>query len=318
MEIENLGKLKKLEIKDIEIFKKFYDKYPIEFCDYNLFNLFSWSVIYNYLWMVYKDRLIIYNQTTDFIFMPVGEKFSADEILFISESFKRSGCKGSFCFFTQDYFSRSIEINNQNNDKLNLSDYFEVLESRDNANYIYTSEKLSELKGRKFHNKRNLISQFIKNYPTYQTFVFNDDNLDCKFFEKCVKLAELWLENKKMVFDNDSKDNGEQIELRVIKNSCNYFKYIRPYLSVIEIKGEIVAFSVFSMQTKDMVTIHFEKYNDKYIGASQTINNFTAKYIKDKYIYINREDDLGIPQLRFSKSSYHPDKILSPYLLIRK
>jgi len=45
------------------------------------------------------------------------------------------------------------------------------------------------------------------------------------------------------------------------------------------------------------------------------INHETAKYLKDKCQYLNREQDLGIKGLRQAKMSYDPEKLITTYSL---
>lgn len=330
MIIKNIGEFKKIDIKDKEVFLDYFQKFPQQFCDLNLFNLLSWSIVYDYYWTIYEERLIIYNKSTDFIFKPVGEPFSLNEILYVSDSFISSNLSGNFCFFDEDYI-RNLEVQNQNEKSLNK--FFNLIESKDNANYIYFTEKLALLSGRKFHKKRNLISQFMRYYPKFNVTILDRSNSDCKEFRRCVELAEKWAKNKANTGTNENVEQSEnkdlekdssserellEIELKVLKNSCNYFKELDIGLIIIEFDSSIIAFSVFSKQNQDMATIHFEKFDINYIGIPQVINNITSKHLLQKYKYINREDDLGIAELRFAKKSYYPDILLIPYNLVRK
>lgn len=326
MIIKGLGELNKLEFKDKDLFSKYLEKYSQNFCDFNLFNLFAWSAVYDYYWIIYEGRLIIYNKTTDYIYKPIGELLPFSKILYISDSFKNSNLSGNLAFFDDNYIN--FIYNNYKFEK-DPNKFFKVTESRDNANYIYFTEKLAYLKGRKFHNKRNLISQFTKNNKEINIKILNRTNSDCHVFKKCVELAEKWYKNKeeqKKIYNNESfifQDNQEakdilEMELIVLKNSCNYFKELDIGLIIIEVNNQIIGFSVYSKQNDHMATVHFEKFDLDYTGIPQFINNITAKNLIGKYQYINREDDLGIQQLRFAKNSYYPDILLIPFLLIRK
>jgi hypothetical protein len=51
-------------------------------------------------------------------------------------------------------------------------------------------------------------------------------------------------------------------------------------------------------------------------GASQIINHETAKSLKNRCRYLNREQDLGVKGLRQAKLSYDPLQLIIPYTLI--
>ena len=69
--------------------------------------------------------------------------------------------------------------------------------------------------------------------------------------------------------------------------------------------------AIFSPQTANMVTIHFEKFDPNLKGCAQIINWETAKYLHKSYIYINREQDMGIEGLRQAKRSYEPEYLVT-------
>ena len=107
--------------------------------------------------------------------------------------------------------------------------------------------------------------------------------------------------------DRDIKDPNLTLECRAIKNAFKYWDKLPLGGIKILIDGEIVAWSVFSPQTDNMVTVHFEKFDPAIKGCAQVINWETVKLIKDRYRYINREQDMGIEGLRQAKRSYKPE-----------
>lgn len=52
--------------------------------------------------------------------------------------------------------------------------------------------------------------------------------------------------------------------------------------------------------------VHFEKGLPDCEGIYKAINAETAFAAKEKYRYINRESDMGVPGLREAKMRYHP------------
>lgn len=56
--------------------------------------------------------------------------------------------------------------------------------------YIYTVEKLTGLRGKKLHGKRNHINSFLRNYPDYEYYTITDEHIDA-----CLAVARYWVEN---------------------------------------------------------------------------------------------------------------------------
>ena len=112
----------------------------------------------------------------------------------------------------------------------------------------------------------------------------------------------------------DSKKAQELKEkLEALKVSLDCFEEIGFEGLVVVVDGKVIAFSVFS-QFKDLVyDIHFEKADINFKGAAQVINQETAKYLKGKCQYLNKEQDLGIKGLRQAKMSYEPEIMFVPY-----
>jgi hypothetical protein len=86
---------------------------------------------------------------------------------------------------------------------------------------------------------------------------------------------------------------------------------------IIFVKDRMVSFSIFSRQNQNMADVHFEKYDSEIKGSEQVMCWETAKYLLDKYEYINREEDMGIEGLRQSKRSYDPEFTVKTYKLYR-
>ena len=91
-----------------------------------------------------------------------------------------------------------------------------------------------------------------------------------------------------------------------IKKAFSSFELLPLEGIAIYIEDSLVAYSVYSRLNKDVFTIHFEKADYSYQGIAQVINWETAKALQERCMYINREQDLGVPGLRKAKLSYEP------------
>jgi hypothetical protein len=76
---------------------------------------------------------------------------------------------------------------------------------------------------------------------------------------------------------------------------------------IIFVNDSPVAFTLGEELTPDTFDVHFEKADSSIQGAYPMINKEFVSHRLQKYTYINREEDLGLPGLRKSKMSYCPD-----------
>lgn len=170
---------------------------------------------------------------------------------------------------------------------------------RNMSDYIYDSNNLSFLKGKKYHSKRNHVSKFKKNYNwEYKDIDINSlDNVRA-FFDK-------WF-----LLNSDKNIESEKI---AVKKALDNFVELGLSGGYIEVDGQIVALTIGEPINNEAFDIHFEKALLNYSGSYPTINQEFAKRNLSNYKYINREEDMGIEGLRKSKLSYHPVFLLDRY-----
>lgn len=180
------------------------------------------------------------------------------------------------------------------------------------GDYIYLTENLANLPGKKFSKKRNHIHQFVKKYPEYRFEILGLDNL-----ESAMQVEEKWfIESSERVEQKDFSEDL-QIERAIIKNALDNFEYFSRVCGmsggIVFVQDFPVAFCLSSRLSPDVTDIHFEKCLSAFAkdGGYAVINNEFAKTISTKYI--NREEDLGVEGLRKAKLSYYPEKILDKY-----
>lgn len=193
--------------------------------------------------------------------------------------------------------------------KAAFPDEFSYEESRDEFDYIYLSENLINLRGKKFHAKRNHISRFMRNYPDWKY-----ENIDADNAIDCINAASGWLEKVLPEADDEEKE-----ELCLENSAIALALKRRDELGIIggllRVDGKVVAMTLGEPINPRVFVTHFEKADTNYDGAYAMINNqFAANRLTD-YEYINREEDLGIEGLRKAKLSYYPDILLDKYLV---
>jgi len=287
----------RFKLEDQARVRSFIDRFNPESCEFNFSNLFCWQEVYQYSWFLHEGRLVIYDGVNKCGFMPMGSKFSPEELVALSHHLISMGFEPDLTVFSGSYQESYPDIER----------FYTIREERDNAEYIYQVDSLVELKGTRLHKKRNLISQFKRHNIDYSVMPLKGvDLLAARDF------ARHLLETR----ENPGKDLVD--EFKAIENAFDYFDSLGFEGIGLWTDNRLVAFSVFSPLNKDTYNIQFEKSDMAFKGAAQVINQETARYLQKKCLYLNREQDLGIKGLRQAKLSYEPQRLLIPQTLIFK
>lgn len=163
---------------------------------------------------------------------------------------------------------------------------------RDGFDYIYLAEDLAELKGRKFHSKRNHLNRFYENEWSFEPICA--DNIPY-----CREILARWLAEGGA---DEEKRTEAAVTLECLENYSE-LGYTGGFLAV---SGTPQAFSFGEQAARDTFVVHAEKALPDYQGSYAAINCELAKLLAKTYRYINREEDAGVEGLRKAKLSYHP------------
>ena len=90
---------------------------------------------------------------------------------------------------------------------------------------------------------------------------------------------------------------------------------------VLRVGGETVGFTMASPISADTLDVHFEKADGNMEGAYTMVNREFARFIRETkphILWLNREDDMGLENLRRAKRSYYPEIILQKSALLWK
>lgn len=182
---------------------------------------------------------------------------------------------------------------------------FEVESNRDNFDYVYLSENLIKLAGRKFHSKKNHLNAFRKAYPEAEYLPITED---------IVTLCKLELNSwyKKRIQD-ETDDPFIAYERAAIIEVLNDFSYFNLKGGAIRLNGRIIAFTFGEKLNTDTAVIHVEKADPEIRGAYPAINQGFIENEFSDVIYVNREEDMGLEGLRKAKESYHPVKMIEKF-----
>jgi hypothetical protein len=176
-------------------------------------------------------------------------------------------------------------------------------EQRDHWDYLYDIAELVDLKGNRFHKKKNLLNQFMNKYD-YRYHPFS-----AEMIEPGMAMQADWCNWR----DCESSD-VLAAENRSVFKILTHWKDLSSLVGgVIMVEGMIVAYTLAEKLDDDSVVVHYEKGCPDYKGVYQAINQMFLANLDKRFKWVNREQDLGEPGLRKAKLSYHPAAFLKKY-----
>ena len=249
--------------------------------DYTFGNLFIWKGKYSTRLAFSGGACFISEKGGEYAFFPIcsdGELPRALEALGATR----------FLFVTEDMLARL--------DRLGVS--YEKTAMPDSFDYVYYHDDLAELPGKKYHQKRNHIAYFEKQYPDRAFEIITRDSIG-----ECAEFSVRWAEQSLHGIDPEERS---ALDLAL----GNFFE-LGFEGGLIRAGGEIVAMSAGEKRGTSFV-VHVEKALDLR-GAYPAINREFARCVCAGSYLINREEDMGIDGLAKAKRSYHPACMLRKY-----
>lgn len=181
---------------------------------------------------------------------------------------------------------------------------FRFHNDRDSHDYVYDINDLADLKGKKYHSKRNHINRFIENHPNFSVEPLSQSNID-----SAKKMVDEWYELK--TIENPKSDF--HMEKAAIKKALRDYEQLKISGLLLLDGGKVLAVTLGSPTQNNTFDVHFEKALPNVDGAYTVINCEFAKYIRSTHPeieFFNREEDMGIEGLRKAKLSYRPHHMI--------
>jgi hypothetical protein len=176
-------------------------------------------------------------------------------------------------------------------------------ESRDHWDYLYKRQELVDLKGNRFHKKKNLFNQFLSAYE--HSYLPLSDAM----IEQALNMQEDWCTWR----DCESSDTLAA-ENKAIARVLHHWRDLQGLTGgAILVKEILVAYTIAETMPDQTLIIHFEKGCPDYKGSYQAINQMFLAHAPEEYALVNREQDIGDEGLRKAKLSYNPVGFVKKY-----
>jgi len=261
-------------------------------------NMLIWKDAYQLQLARIGDGIAIFSWRADpedsFAFPPLGPNANADSVRRCLQRLASEGHTARIARATADDLQR-LGI---------TEDEFEITADRDQWDYIYLVEDLIELRGNRYHKKRNHLEQFTRQFEfTYQP-------LTTDLIPACVELQDRWCDEKHC--DLVATLRGEN---RAVKESLEQFDALGITGGCIEVDGKVEAFALGELLNPETAVIHIEKANAAFHGLYQVINQQFLEQAWPDVRFVNREQDMGVAGLRKAKLSYHPHHMVEKFVV---
>jgi hypothetical protein len=253
--------------------------------DYSFLNIWAWAEEYGLLW-AWDGALVWLKQTRprEVHWAPVGPWESVDW-----GAHAAAALAGGREFIRVPEQLATLW-------QLRFAQRVAVEPERGHWDYLYAVRELVELPGNRFHNKKNLLNQFLKSYQyTYVDF-------GPKLIEQAMAMQEDWCTWR----DCESSEllAAENRAILRVLNHWNRFESIMG--GALFVESLIVGYTLAEPLTADTLVIHFEKGCPAYKGGYQAINQMFLAHAGEGFRLVNREQDLDSEGLRKAKLSYNP------------
>ncbi len=262
-------------------------------CDINVANLCSWQFLYHTEWAVVEGFLVLRfvsdGQATYMKPIGKGDLRRVIELLMadarsLGDTF-RMAC---VCPCAQGLMEET------------MPGAFTYTTDRDRADYLYLCERMVTLAGKKLQPKRNHISKFKRLYPDYEYRPLTPD-----IVPDCLQLGEEWCRT------NDCHEQRAMMaEQRMMAYALNHIEELHIVGGTLWVDSKMVAFTFGAPINAEAFDVCVEKADIAYEGVYAMINHEFASRLPETFVYINREEDLGLDGLRKAKLSYYPDVLL--------
>lgn len=188
---------------------------------------------------------------------------------------------------------------------------YEVVEDRDSFDYIYSGEEMRLLPGRKYSKMKNRISRFQRDYGDRAEFVL----LGPEDEPEILQFLDRWSSKK----ESDDALNRLDSEETGIREAIRFCREAEITIAGVRVNGILEAFSMGTeCKENDMTVTHVEKADTELRGLYNYLEKEFLLHSYPETGLVNREDDMGLENLRRTKESMHPVRMEKKYTILER
>lgn len=294
--------MKKLKLKDYSKIKPYLDMANYEGYNSNFITMMMWNHEYHIQYEIHDHFLIMLHNYKGVYFwaMPfTTPKYYKEAIDYMIDYSQKHDFEFMIDCATEEFVNT-----------LKTTDDGKFLYQRTpyNDDYIYDRQMQETLSGKKMQKRRNHYNSFQKNYPHY---IYRDLD-EVKDFDIILECLTRWEKDKEELSETMT---SEIYGILYLLSTRHLLKF---EVGGIFIDDVMEAFIIASQLNHQTIQIHVEKANKNIRGLYPAIlKELLERHYKED-LYINREEDMGLDNLRKSKLALHPIKMIKKYKITLK
>jgi uncharacterized protein len=286
---------KHLDLDDRDFIQEFLWRAQPETSEWTFTNLFIWRLFNRTRWSILDDCLVIQCHPEGyqpFFFQPVGP---GDRVAVGIQLL-------DWMQSTTGEATKIERIDEKLAESFTLQSGWNVEPVRDQFDYLYPTDDLIQLAGRKYHAKKNRINRVEK------TVAYRYEPLTTDLVHECIRVLIQWCNWREC-----HKSPVMRAEFGAVHEALLEFEALKLTGGVLFVADDIKAFTLGELLNDTTVVIHVEKVDPEIPDLFAVINQQFCEKAWSSIPWINREQDLGEPGLRKAKLSYHPAKLVPKY-----
>lgn len=283
-------KFKKLELADKREIERVTKKLP-PYSDFNFVSLWSWNIHHKIRVSILNKNVVVQfsDYMTNDIFLSFIGKHKVLETAVELISFSRKKYGKNFLKLVPEELSLYFKFKQSP---------FHIHSDRDDADYMYHSEDLASMNDWRSNTKAKTLRKVLKTFPNYKVLVQPVGKIDTEVY---LSMFHKWSLNKHA---------NQAYDLNEYKAFTRFLKLAdKSTIAVsIHINGKLAGFSMYEKLNNRYAIAHFSKADvEDYPGIYELLNWEEGRVLHKKNIhFLNWEQDLGIPGLRYAKEKYRP------------
>ncbi|MEA5113564.1 MAG: phosphatidylglycerol lysyltransferase domain-containing protein [Geobacteraceae bacterium] len=288
MEIPKYPDSRPVFLEDRQLMHSVFIRMQPSISEFTFANIFLFRHAHEYRISVFGESLVILGRGydgTEYFLPPLEGNISSAADGLLSEGLTLYGADRAF-------LDRCLP----------LSEHLEVMEDRDSHDYLYLRSDLAELPGNRYHKKKNRVNYFSSRHS------YMVEHYASRHLKGALDLLKVWGDSHK-----EPAGLSLRHEIKATAEGLERAEELGLDGVVVMIEGDVKAFALGERLNSVTSVCHFEKGDPFLEGVSQLADREFNRICFTDCVYVNREQDLGEPNLRRAKLSYHPVEMVEKF-----